>query len=314
MKRISNVMSRLNMCMKERKIIAVVLGLFLSVFALGSRDSSGATVYQYTSKPGDYIGAGSSNRYTPANATISISGTDEYLTLFVSTDTEDWSINLAAPTGEKLHPGRFYNAERAPFRTGRAPGLDVSGDGRGCNEVWGTFAINQIATNESGQVTMLDATFTQNCDSPTTPALKGVVKFNARPLSYSFTSDPGDYIGGGIAKSYDGATSTFSLSGSDISLQYSVSGKRDDWTASIAAPSGQRLHAGTYNIARFADNSHAGLDVSGDGRGCNETTGTLTITAITLDNHGNVTGLNASFEQHCEGGAPALRGTIHYYK
>jgi hypothetical protein len=43
-------------------------------------------------------------------------------------------------------------------------------------------------------------------------------------------------------------------------------------------------------------------------------TGTLNITAITFDAQGNVTSLSATFEQHCEGQTPALKGTIHYYQ
>jgi hypothetical protein len=272
-----------------------------------------ATQYSYVSEPGDYIGGGGSNHYTSANANISVNGTADNMTFSVTTSTEFWYVNLAAPQDEKLHPGNFYNAERAPFRTGRAPGLDVFGDGRGCNEVWGTFTIYQITTNTEGGITMLDAAFTQRCESSTAPTLKGVVKFNALPLSYDFISDPGDYIGGGIKKAYYGNTSTFWLSGSDTYLQYSVSGKRDNWTALIAAPLGQHLHLGTYSTARSADATHAGLDVFGDGRGCNESKGTLRITAITLDGQGNVTGLSATFEQHCESAAAALHGRIHYY-
>ena len=44
---------------------------------------------------------------------------------------------------------------------------------------------------------MLEATFVPNYGSPLAPALKGTVWFHARPLSYAFTSAPGDYIGGG---------------------------------------------------------------------------------------------------------------------
>ena len=293
--------------------VGVLILLGVDALAAGASAST-ETSYSYKSQPGDYIGGGGSNHYTPKDATISVSGTAEYLTFSVTTDTEFWYITLAAPAGEQLHPGTYYNAERAPFRTGRAPGLDVSGDGRGCNEVWGNFAINQIATNLSGEITLLDANFTQYCESPTAPALNGIVKFQARPLSYSFVSDPGDYIGGGATKSYEGATSLFSLTGNATSLQYSVSGERDNWTAVISAPTGQQLQARTtYDTARFADSTHAGLDVFGDGRGCNTSTGTLTIIAITFDGQGSVTSLSATFEQHCEGAPPALHGKIHYY-
>jgi hypothetical protein len=271
------------------------------------------TLFAYTSQPGDSIGQGQSNRYTTDNATISIGGTAQYLNFSVYTATEFWYVTLAAPSGETLHPGVYYHAERAPFRTGRAPGVDVSGDGRGCNEVWATFAINQIGTDPSGNVTLLAGTFTQHCESANAPTLKGVVLYQALPLSYAFQSDPGDYIGAGQDRRYANSTSTFTLSGADTYVQYSVSGLRDNWTALIGPPTGQGLQPGTYDTARFADATHARLDVFGDGRGCNQSSGTLTIGSITFDPQGNVESLGATFEQHGENAAPGLHGTIHHY-
>ena len=276
--------------------------------------ASAETSYQYRSQPGDYIGGGQSNHYSPQDATINIGGTAGNLTFSVTTATEFWYVNLAAPSGEELHAGTYYNAERAAFRTGRSPGLDVYGDGRGCNQIYGTFAINQIETDLSGNITLLDASFSQQCESPTAPFLNGTIMYKAKPLTYGFISDPGDYIGGGITKSYAGATSLFSLSGSDTYLQYSASGLRDSWIAIMSPPTGQHLQAGIYDTMRFADSTHAGLDVFGDGRGCNTSTGILTISAVTFDGAGNAKALSATFEQHCEGAPAALHGTIHYYK
>lgn len=272
------------------------------------------TSYSYVSAPGDYIGQGACNTYSPSGSTITMSGTASYLTMTVSSGTDYWTINLAAPSGEALHPATYYNAERASFRTGRAPGLDVSGDGRGCNDVYGSFAINQIATDSSGNVTLLDATFTQNCESSTAPPLQGIVHYQMQPLSYAFVSDSGDYIGQGVTKSYAGATTIFGLSGSLSNLTFTVSGLRDTWTVQLVAPSGQQLVAGTtYSGATRApfQGSGPGLSVSGDGRGCNTLTGDFTINAIQADGQGNVTALDATFDQHCEGATAALHGTIN---
>jgi hypothetical protein len=243
-----------------------------------------------------------------------MSGTASYLTMTVTSGSEVWRINLAAPSGETLHPGTYYNAERAGFRTGRAPGLDVNGDGRGCNDVYGNFAINQIATDSSGNVTLLDATFTQNCESGTAPPLNGIVRYQMQPLTYSFVSDAGDYIGQGATKSYTGATTIFGLSGSLSNLTFTVSGLRDTWRVQLVAPQGQQLQAGTtYSGATRApiQGTGPGLSVSGDSRGCNTLTGDFTVNAIQADSQGNVTALAATFNQHCEGAAPGLHGTIN---
>lgn len=271
--------------------------------------------YKFTSAAGDYIGQGGTGSYVAPAATVNVGGTGASLVVDVSTATDDWAIDLAAPIGDVLRPGVYHDAERAPFRTGRSPGLDVSGEGRGCNEVYGQFSVNQIKTDPTtGAVTLLDATFTQHCESATAPALTGTVKYQAYPLSYGFTSDAGDYIGGGASVTYTGATSTFTLSGTTSRFQYGVSGKRDDWTALVAPPAGQTFAAGqTYQTTRMGDGGTAELDVFGDGRGCNTSTGDLTISKLAADPDGTITALAATFTQHCEGGTPALHGTIHYY-
>ena len=46
------------------------------------------------------------------------------------------------------------------------------------------------------------------------------------------------------------------------------------------------------------------MSVTGDHRGCNESTGSFTIHEIAADR------LWMSYEQHCEGGDPALFGEI----
>jgi hypothetical protein len=298
--------------------LAVAVGLTTALAepaAAATTTPVAVTKYSYTSAAGDYIGQGGSASYTPSTATITAGGDAQYARFRVSTDTTWWDVELAAPVGEKLHPGVYRDAERAAFRTGRSPGLDVSGDGRGCNEVYGQFSVNQLETDASGAITVLDATYTQHCESADAPALKGVVKYRAYPLSYAYTSDPGDYIGQGLSQTHTGATSTFSLSGYGAGgIQYGVSGKREYWTALITPPTGENLEAGrTYRTARSHAEGTAGLDVFGNGRGCNTSTGTLTVTKLARGDDGTVKAFAATFVQHCEGGDPALHGTIHYY-
>ncbi|GAA5002833.1 hypothetical protein [Streptomyces siamensis] len=62
-----------------------------------------------------------------------------------------------------------------------------------------------------------------------------------------------------------------------------------------------------------ARRGRGGLDVHGDGRGCTTSTGEFTVTRPARGDDGAVEAFAATFVQHCEGGAAALRGTIHYY-
>src|SRR5579862_276901 len=131
--------------------IAIVALLVASSSALAeAKAPAGAigptTSLTMTSRAGDYIGGGAKYAFTPAQGTFTFSGTTSNVALRFATPSfsEWWDVDLVAPVGTTLSPGTYYGAERAPFQTGRAPGLTVDGDGRGCNNDYGTFTINQI--------------------------------------------------------------------------------------------------------------------------------------------------------------------------
>src|SRR5262249_42878490 len=68
------------------------------------------------------------------------------------------------------------------------------------------------------------------------------------------------------------------------------------------------------NATRFPFNSPTkpGLSVDGDGAGCNELTGRFEILELVTDSSDDVQRFAADFEQHCEGGEPALFGVVRY--
>ncbi|HYN96444.1 MAG TPA: hypothetical protein VES42_21595 [Pilimelia sp.] len=252
--------------------------------------------------------------FTAPAADIGLSGTNRSIYAGINTDDEWWSVALEAPRGEVLRPGVFRDAERAGFQKGRAPGLSVSGNGSGCNEVYGQFTIDQIETDATGAVTVLDARFSRRCESATATPMTGRLRYRAYPLSYRFVSDAGDYIGQGQTKSYANSNSILTLSGTTAGIGYGVAGRRDSWSVSLRPKRGETLAVGRYTGAqRFADADHPGLDVTANSRGCNATTGSFVIRELVVDDAGAVIALFATFEQHCEGGEPALRGTIRHF-
>lgn len=134
--------------------------------------------FSFTSEPHDYIGQGVSESFSRPSARFLVSSPSaDYVTVTVQTDTENWTIQLAAPHGQTLQPGTYAQAERAAFRTGSAPGLDVSGDGRGCNTVFGSFTISQVVFDQRGQLWALRATFVQHCEFADAPALQGAISY-----------------------------------------------------------------------------------------------------------------------------------------
>jgi hypothetical protein len=141
-------------------------------------------------------------------------------------------------------------------------------------------------------------------------------------------SEAGDYIGGGQDHSYDSTNAVFSAWAYDhtgdglgdfVTLALHTPDWSHWWYLSFATNRlGTNLTPGSYGDAQrasFADPGHPGLDVTGDGRGCNTLTGSFTIEEAVFDYSSGSPQLirfAASFEQHCEGMTPALTGRISF--
>ncbi|MFI5675741.1 hypothetical protein [Streptomyces cellulosae] len=136
--------------------------------------------------------------------------------------------------------------------------------------------------------------------------------------SLSFSGDDGDWISGGQSYAYSTAAEdhlNISANSDNSLVSLRVDGANGDWwSLDLAAPSGTSLAPGTYTGATrhpFNEPTEPGLDLSGNGRGCNTLTGNFTISAVEFGPHGYVKKLDATFEQHCEGGTTAARGEVH---
>jgi hypothetical protein len=146
---------------------------------------------------------------------------------------------------------------------------------------------------------------------------------------FSYASDPAqpgtswEYIGQGSATYIAGTdgqtTTTISRYGNnqafDVQIRQSAGGWNTHWwDVAVDAPAGERLHVGTYNAHRAEvgiSNSDAGLAVTGDGRGCNEVHGSITINAIDNDRSG-LRMNDMTFVQYCDNNPNALRGSLQF--
>jgi hypothetical protein len=133
------------------------------------------------SDAGDYIGQGKTHSYTDLNSTFKYSRNyANGITVSINSSSSWWNLELGAPGNEQLKPGLYEGAERFAFRSAGKPGLDFSGDGRGCNTITGKFRINEVSYDSSGVVTTLSATFEQHCEG-NSPALRGEINYNLVP-------------------------------------------------------------------------------------------------------------------------------------
>jgi len=139
---------------------------------------------------------------------------------------------------------------------------------------------------------------------------------NAQVTSLSLNSDPGDFIGGGQSLFLTPADGTFSATTNfDSGVSVSLFGPVHFWFLDFSAAGNVPLTLGTYTGATrfpFQAFNENGLSVDGDGRGCNTLTGSFTVLEIVYGPNGSVSSFDATFEQHCEGATPALRGEVRF--
>ena len=134
------------------------------------------------------------------------------------------------------------------------------------------------------------------------------------PNTVRLQSDPGDFVGAGGTYEYTQANAVLTVTASGGHLTVGIRGDQS-WSGDFQVPNTlSRLEPGTYTGLRrypFHDPAVGGLSWFGEGRGCNTLTGSFTVAAATyVDNV--LTAIDLTFEQHCEGGTPALRGSIQW--
>jgi hypothetical protein len=313
-----------------------IAGETVTVNQSGSGTSTGpVAMLSYQSEPGDYIGQGLSDTFT-LNASqfqVQLNASQSELRFSVPPSGGTWWSLTLKSAGGTLAPGTYNQAARAPFAPAGAPGLDFSGSGRGCNRLTGRFLV-QTAVFSGTDVQRFHARFEQHCEGGSTP-LRGQIWIDAAggappsladfaapaatPITQvAYTSEPGDFIGGGTSGSFTLAGLKFiawahsSRPAVEIRLQSASGLPTTNWSFDFSAASGTRLQPGTYTGAtRYPFNSGVpGLSVSGNSTACGTVIGSFVVLEALYGPQGEVLRFHATFEQRCDGAAAALRGEV----
>lgn len=140
----------------------------------------------------------------------------------------------------------------------------------------------------------------------------------AQNTSVLLNSEAGDYIGQGVGRTLtteDGVFTPTRNFANGVSISFYGTQLGSFWLLNFAAPEGAELGVGIYEGARrfpFQPAASPGLDVIGEGRGCNTLTGRFEVLEASFGTDGSVERFAADFEQHCEGASAALFGSVRF--
>jgi len=245
----------------------VLLGSLLIAPTVAAAQNS--SFLSMSSQSGDYIGQGQSYYFTPATATFS-STYDGSLARFAVIQPGNgdwWYVTIAAAPGQPLLKGTYTNAVRAEFRGAGQPGVDVFGDGRGCNTLTGSFTVLHALYGANNTVLQFDATFVQNCEG-FMPPLTGEIRYDASPaLTLQATINPSGTVGRSSARATVSGTVTCSLpvtatvkgtvsesvkkgtASASFSTTVACTGSPTAWSAAVASTTGRPFAAGTARVS-----------------------------------------------------------------
>ena len=91
---------------------------------------------------------------------------------------EGYSFRFVAPYGAPLERRNYVAAQRSGFIDPGYPGMDVEGEGRGCNAILGNFEVRDIAVDAQGELERLWLVYEQHCEGDTA-ATWGEIRINA---------------------------------------------------------------------------------------------------------------------------------------
>jgi hypothetical protein len=416
--------------LKIRTILIAALLIATLSLAANAR-ASASTFFALNSQPGDFIGGGITQTFTAADGTFSVrpvfnGGVN--VSFNTANFSSFWSLSFGPLSGQTLVANQEYEgAQRFAFHSPTKPGIEIFGDGRGCNTITGRFLVSDITFASDGSVQTLAVDFEQHCEGAP-PALFGSVRFNSSvaveprvsvagatalkgnvgtsdatvtlslclpspgAVSVDFHTANGTAVSGTDYRSSSG-TVTFQPGTTSATITIPIRGDRfargdkafqvllknsqgapiadgagtivildpnvpltvlsmygqpgdfinpgqlvlttadasftssrnfdqgvslfvqsaDSRNLDFAGPTSTTLTPGDYENAQrfpFQASGTPGLSVAGAGRGCNTVSGRFVVLEASYAANGDVQKFGADFEQHCEGGTPALFGSI----
>ncbi|MBO0834894.1 MAG: hypothetical protein J2P28_05150 [Actinobacteria bacterium] len=183
----------------------------------------------FSGPAGESITQGESESFSTSNGDPLVVSTttinpDNHVHISVTISaTEWWDLDFDAPGSSVLAPGTYTDATEYPTnKTG--PGLALSGNGRACFSLTGSFTVIDAVFGPQGYVQKFDATFVQHCEGATAAATGEVHISNppappaaptqaaVSPATRATTSGPGG-SSAGSGNSTGGAISPGSGSG-----------------------------------------------------------------------------------------------------
>ena len=101
-------------------------------------------------------------------------------TLTFDDGTTSWTTSFSTPNGARFETKSYSEAGRCQMADEGHPSMEISGAGRGSNELHGSFTVRSADYDAKGRLVYFEATFRRYSDDEKVPAI-GLVEFETPP-------------------------------------------------------------------------------------------------------------------------------------
>jgi hypothetical protein len=174
----------------------------------GSWDTTWQPPAEVRSRPGSVLHvAGAPRDYVSLGQTLTFDSSNAGFTKLPvpgDPDTDVWNwVTITArgdvsydvslwtdPGAERIEPGVWRDVTRFPFSY---RSMDVNGEGRGCNWLYGWFAVDRADYDAAGNLAYLEVRLEQRCEAPDAPPLHVFLRWDRdAPSQPPPPGDPAD--------------------------------------------------------------------------------------------------------------------------
>jgi hypothetical protein len=142
-------------------------------FIRPQRSTSPVSYLRFESSSGDYIGQGKSYAYENGNLTLMpFQGGVQCRVA----PNGNWTLLFGAGRGRNLDVAEYRGAKRHPF-SDESPGIELTGNGRGCSTISGEFRVWEFE-QKGNTVVRLAVDFVQRCEERM-PPIVGMLRYNS---------------------------------------------------------------------------------------------------------------------------------------
>jgi hypothetical protein len=182
----------------------LILGIFAVLAAVSNAQT---TAFYYTSSPTSWVGHGNTEVLTSDQwidrASLTLIKNNWYYDFktiekisfdFRPTNSQlggNWSLEFSSPGDTVFQIGEVYQGTRSPFQSSSTAGLSFYGNGRGDNELTGSFIIFDLTTGANNTVISAAIDFMQYDEGNLSHWNFGSLRYNSSiPIDYSPSTIP----------------------------------------------------------------------------------------------------------------------------